>query len=144
MKKQDYNISITVNATEQEAFERINDISGWWTKDFEGHLEKPNDFFTVHFGEVFITLKVVELIPNKKIAWYVTDCYKPWLKNKKEWNDTVLSWEISKEKDVTRIGFTHIGLVPGIECYDGCERAWGFYIKESLFKLLTEGEGVLS
>ena len=37
---------------------------------------------------------------------------------------------------------THVGLVPGIECYEDCEKGWDFYIKESLFKFLTEGKGL--
>ena len=53
-----------------------------------------------------------------------------------------MSWEISAKKNATQISFTHIGLVPGIECYNGCEKAWNFYVKESLFKLLTEGKGI--
>jgi hypothetical protein len=32
--------------------------------------------------------------------------------------------------------------VPGIECYNGCEKAWDFYIQESLLQLLNEGKGM--
>lgn len=141
-KEQDYYVSISANATAQEAFKSINNVPGWWTKNFEGHSEKPNDIFTVRFGETFITSKIVELIPDKKIVWHVIDCNKHWLKNRKEWKDTKMSWEISTENNVTQISFTHIGLVPGIECYNGCEKAWNFYVKESLFKLLNEGKGM--
>jgi hypothetical protein len=142
MKKQDYSTSITVNATAQEAFKSINSVSKWWTEDLEGRSQKPNDEFTVHFGETFITMKIVELVPDKKIVWHVTDCYKHWLKDKKEWKDTKMNWKISSKKGATQITFTHIGLVPGLECYDGCENAWGQYIKGSLLKLLTKGKEV--
>lgn len=142
MKKQDYHTNITVDASAQEAFKNINSVSKWWTNDFQGSSEKLNDVFTVRFGETFITLKIVELVPDKKILWQVIDCYKHWLKDKKEWQDTKISWEISTENDETHIDFTHIGLVPGIECYEGCEKAWDQYIKGSLFKLLTEGKGI--
>jgi hypothetical protein len=87
-------------------------------------------------------MKIVELVPNKKIVWHVIDCYKHWLKNKKEWKGTAMTWEISTQTDGTQITFTHIGLVPGLECYDGCENAWGQYINGSLFKLLTMGRGI--
>lgn len=142
MKKQDYNTAIAVNVAAEEAFTSINSVSDWWSASFEGRSGKLNDVFTVRFGEVFITMKVVELIPYRKIGWEVTDCYKPWLKDKKEWNGTKISWEISAGKNATEISFTHIGLVPGLECYDGCAKAWSFYVKESLFKLLKEGKGV--
>jgi hypothetical protein len=142
MKKQDYNTTITVNATAQEAFENINNVSDWWSKSFEGHSKKLNDIFTVYFGETSVTVKIVELVPNKKVVWHVIDCYKHWLKDKKEWKDTKMTWEISSGKNATQIHFTHFGLVPGVECYNGCEKAWNFYIKESLFKLITEGKGL--
>ncbi|MES1223210.1 MAG: SRPBCC domain-containing protein [Bacteroidota bacterium] len=142
MKKENYNATIKINGTAQQAYKSINSVSDWWTRFFEGHSEKLNDVFTVRFGETFIAIKIAELVPYKKISWHVIDCYKHWLKDKKEWKDTVMTWEISAEKNATQISFTHVGLVPGIECYNGCEKAWNFYVKESLFKLLTEGKGV--
>jgi hypothetical protein len=142
MSKQDYSAAITVNATAREVFKSINSVSDWWTVCVEGQSGKLNDIFTVRFGETFITIKTIELTPYKKIEWQVIDCYKHWLKDKKEWKDTKMTWEISAEKDTTKISFTHIGLVPGIECYGGCEKAWNFYVKESMFKLLNEGKGI--
>ena len=142
MTNKDYSTTILVDQTPATVFNAVNNVGRWWTEDFEGNSKKLNDVFTVHFGETFITIKIVELIPNKKIVWHVIDCYKHWLKDKKEWKDTTISWEIAAEKNATQISFTHKGLVPGIECYDGCEKAWNFYVKESLFKLLTEGKGI--
>ena len=141
MKKQDYHAGIKVEATSEAAFNSINEVSKWWSKDFEGSLQKPDDIFTVHFGEVYIRMKVVEYIPGKKIVWYVTDCNKPWLKNKKEWKGTQLIWEISENDHKTNINFTHLGLLPEIECFDVCSDAWGDYIKGSLFSLITTGKG---
>jgi hypothetical protein len=141
MQKQDYNVTITLNVSTEEAFKGITSVSKWWTEDVEGSSKKLNDVFTVHFGETFITLKVVELIPEKKIVWHVIDCYKHWLKNKKEWKDTTIIWEISRKEDGTQITLTHIGLVPGIECYGGCEKAWDQYIKENLFNSLKKRKG---
>ena len=141
MKKQDYHVSISVKATAAEVFKSINNVSKWWSEDLEGNSQKQDDEFTVRFGETSITVQLVELIPYRKIGWYVTDCYKHWLKDKKEWKGTKMVWEILSGGDMTQINFTHIGLVPGLECYGGCEKAWDFYIKDSLFKLLTEGKG---
>ena len=141
MQQQDYTVGIKVNATPQQAFANINNVSAWWTRCFEGHSQKLNDVFTVRFGETFITMKIVESEPGSKIRWHVTDCFKHWLKDKKEWKDTEIKWEITADDSGTKIAFTHIGLVPGIECYKGCEGAWNFYIKESLFQLLTQGKG---
>lgn len=142
MKKQDYTASIIVDTTPKEAFNSINNISGWWTKDIEGHSEKLDDIFTVRFGETFITIQLIRLIPHAEIGWKVIDCYKHWLKDKKEWLDTTMSWKISAADNKTNIDFTHYGLIPGIECYNGCENAWNSYIKESLFKLINKEKGI--
>ena len=142
MTAEDYHSAIIATVTAEEAFESINHVWKWWATNFEGSSEKLNDVFTVRFGETFVTFKVVESVPSKKIVWLVTDCYLHWLKDKKEWKNTQLDWEISSKGDVTRIDFTHVGLVPEIECYNDCKKGWDFYSKESLKNLLTEGKGM--
>ena len=141
MKKQDYNATIVVKSTPAEAFKQINRVSAWWTDSVKGHSEDLGDVFSVHFGDTFVNFKIVESVPGKKVVWLVTDCHIPWLKDIKEWKDTMVSFDISGEKGETKINFTHIGLVPEVECYANCERGWNQYVKESLFKLLTEGKG---
>ncbi len=142
MKEQDYTVSITVNATPQEAFKSINSVSKWWTENLEGSSQKLDDEFTVRFGDVHVsTQKLVEVIPDKKVVWLVTDSKLNFVKDKHEWTDTKISFEIAEKGGKTQINFTHIGLVPQVECYSGCTNAWGQYIKGSLFKLLNEGKG---
>jgi Activator of Hsp90 ATPase homolog 1-like protein len=142
MKKQNYNATIVANASAKQAVKAINNVAGWWTENIEGSTEKLNDVFTVHFGETFATFKVIEVVPEKKIVWLVTDCYLHWLNDKTEWKDTKISFEILAENDETKILFTHIGLSPEIECYNDCRKGWDQYIKDSLFKLITEGNGM--
>jgi hypothetical protein len=141
MATSDFNTAILVNQTPDEVFNAVTNVRGWWSENLEGSSQKLNDEFTVSFGETWITHKIVELEPGKKIVWLVTDCNKHWLKDKKEWKGTKMNWDISTTNGETQITFTHIGLINGLECYNGCEKAWNFYINESLFKLLTEGKG---
>jgi len=142
MKQQNYQCSISANVTAQYAFECITHISEWWTANFESSSQKLNDVWTVYFGETFVTAKVVEMSPYKQIVWEVIDCYLHWLNAKTEWNNTKLMWEISATDHSTLINFTHIGLVPGFECYRNCVKGWDHYVKESLFKLMTTGKGL--
>lgn len=142
MKKQNYSVSITVNATAPEAFNGINSVSKWWTEYLEGSSQKLNDEFTVRFDDVHVSKqKLIEVIPNKKVVWLVTDSKLNFVENKHEWTNTKISFEIFNQGNKTKIIFTHFGLVPNIECYGGCTKAWDQYIKGSLFKLLTEGKG---
>jgi hypothetical protein len=142
MKKQDYTTAILVRATANNAFKSINRVAAWWTENIEGSSEKLNDVFTVHFGETFATMKIVESVPDKRVVWHVTDCYLQWLTDKKEWKDTRIVFEISTEGDSARIQFTHVGLTPQVECYNDCVKGWDQYIKGSLAKLITEGNGL--
>jgi Activator of Hsp90 ATPase homolog 1-like protein len=142
MKKQDYMSTILVKATTNKAFKSINDVAAWWTENIEGSSEKGNDVFIVHFGEAFVTMKIVESVPDKRVVWNVTDCYLHWLADKKEWKDTRIVFDISAEGDSTRIEFTHVGLTPQVECYDSCVKGWDQYIKDSLSRLINEGKGL--
>jgi hypothetical protein len=142
MKKQDYTTTILVRATANNGFKSINHIAAWWTENIEGRSEKLNDVFTIHFGETFVDMKIVESVPDKRVVWHVTDCYLQWLADKKEWKDTRIVFEISTEGDSARIQFTHVGLTPQVECYNDCVKGWDQYIKGSLAKLITEGKGL--
>ncbi len=143
MKKQDYTASILVTTTANKAFKSINHIVAWWTENIEGSSEKLNDVFTIRFGgESFVTMKIVESVPDKKVVWAVTDCYLHWFADKKEWKGTRIVFEISAEGDSTRIQFTHVGLEPQVECYDTCVKGWDQYFKDSLAKLVNEGKGL--
>lgn len=141
MKKQDYHCSITAHVTPREALDKIARVSEWWAKNFEGHAQKLNDVFTVRFGDTFVTFKISEFIPDKKIVWQVIDCYLHWIEDKTEWNGTKVVWEISSHNNEIQIDMTHIGLTPDVECYDNCKPGWDSHIKGSLFKLLNEGKG---
>jgi hypothetical protein len=142
MDQQNYQCSIAADFTSGEAFEAINKVNEWWAKKIDGSMGKLNDIFTVHFGDTFVTFEITESIPDKKIVWQVKDCFLPWLKDKTEWNGTEVLFEISPLGDQTKVTMTHIGLVPEIECFAGCQAGWNKYLKESLFKLLTEHAGV--
>ena len=141
MKNENYNCSITANITAKEAFNGICRVNEWWSKNIEGKTEKQNDVFTYRPNDTWVIFTITECVPGKKIVWHVTDCYLPWLTNKTEWKNTDVVFEIEGEGNLTEINFTHIGLVPVIECYAGCVKGWDQYFKGSLLKLLTTGKG---
>ncbi len=142
MKKQDYTAIITVDNSIQDTFKAINNVSKWWTDDLTGRSQKLNDEFTVQFGDIHKTgQKIIEFIPDKKVVWLVTECRLNFVKDEQEWKNTKIGFELSRESDKTQIHFTHFGLVPEVECFKSCSKGWDYYIKGSLFKLLTEGKG---
>lgn len=139
--EQSYSCSIKVNKSPEVVFNKIMQVELWWSEDIKGKTVNTNDIFNIQFvfGDSFV-IKVVESIPNKKIVWLVTDCNLTWIKDSKEWKETRIIFEIL-EGEQTEIRFTHIWLIPGIECYEGCSKGWNYFIKESLFGFINDGIG---
>jgi len=142
MEKKNFRRTMTVEAPPREVMKRISQVNRWWAKNFTGKAVKPDDEFSVRFGDTFVDFKISEFIPDKKVVWTVTDCNLHWIKAKKEWKGTEVVFEISETDNATRIRFTHIGLVPGVECYEDCEAGWTGHLKKSLVKLINEGKGM--
>jgi hypothetical protein len=142
MGNNNYTATITVSQPANEAFKNINSVSKWWTENLVGDSENLNGVFTVDFGDKnFVTHQLIEVVPGKKVVWLVTDCHLSWFKDKTEWTNTKMSFEISTENNSTTIHFTHIGLVPEVECYENCVKGWDQYVKGSLLQLINEGKG---
>jgi hypothetical protein len=142
MENKNYHSTIMVNASAEDAMKKINQVNRWWKKDFSGRAEQVNDQFTVPFGAPsFVDFVVSELVPNKKVVWKVIDCYLPWFQDKKEWNNTKVVFELLEENGKTKIEFTHVGLVPEVECYDICQKGWTDHIGD-LMKYINEGQGL--
>jgi hypothetical protein len=142
MKTSDFTTTFLTDQTQEEVFGAINNVGGWWQGEIKGASKKLNDEFTYRMEDIhFSKQKVVELIPNKKVVWLVTDSKLSFTKDKSEWTGTKICFEISKAKNKTQVCFTHIGLVPKFECYGDCENAWTQLIQKSLFSLITTGKG---
>lgn len=142
MQNENYSTVIETTQTPNEVYTAINNVQHWWTENFEGNAQKLNGEFTLTFGETFIKLKVVELVNNYKVVWEVTDCYKHFLNNKREWVGTKICFDIVNENNgKTKLTFTHFGLTNPLECYNICCDAWNGYLQGSLKTLITTGKG---
>ena len=142
MQNQNFTTAILVNQTPAEVFKAINNVRGWWSEEIEGSTDKLNDEFNYRFEDLHrCHMKLIEVIPDKKVVWLVMENYFKFTKDKSEWTGTKISFEISEKDNKTQIGFTHLGLVPAYECFDICSNAWTQYIQQSLFNLITTGKG---
>lgn len=142
MSQQAYTTAFTVDQSPEEVFAAINDVRGWWSEDFEGATDKLNAEFMVRFGDIHrSTQQITEFIPAKKIVWSVLDSHLNFLEDKNEWTGTDIVFEIARKNGRTELTFTHLGLVPAIECYSACSDAWSGYINHSLFTLISQGKG---
>ena len=143
MSNQNFTTTFLVNQSPEEVFNAVNNVRGWWTGEpgIEGNTDKLGDEFTYRYKDFhYSKQRVTELIPGKKVVWLVTDSKLNFIKDKSEWTGTKISFEISEKNNKTQIRFTHVGLVPGIECYGDCSNAWSSYITGSLRSFITKGK----
>ena len=141
MAAPDFTTTILVDNTPQEVFNAINNVRGWWSESIEGNTDKLNEQFLYYYKDVHISkMKIIEFIPNKKVVWLVTESNLSFLEKTDEWNGTSISFEILPKNNKTEILFTHIGLVPEVECYDSCAPAWSQYVQERLLKALLKNK----
>lgn len=142
MESKDFTTTILVDKTPEKAFKAIKNLRAWWSEDIEGETAKLNEVFFYHYKDIHLCkIKLIEIIPNEKLIYQIIDNQFNFTKDKNEWINTQLIFEISTKNNKTQIEFTHEGLVPEYECYKICEDAWSNYIKKSLFELISSGKG---
>ncbi len=142
MATSDFTTTLLVEQTPNDVFNAINNVRGWWSEEIEGGTDKLDDEFIYHYKDVhYCKMKLIEVVPGKKVVWSVLDNYFKFTRDKSEWKGTRIVFEISGKDNQTQVRFTHLGLVPEYECFDVCRDAWSNYIKNSLRKLIVTGKG---
>ena len=137
---QNYTTTFFVDQTPDEVFDAINNVRGWWSGEIKGDTDKLGAEFTYRYKDLHrTTQKITEFMPGKKVVWHVLDSHINFVKDKTEWNDTDIVFEFTKENDKALLRFTHVGLVPAIECFDHCSNAWGSYVNGQFAKFDYKG-----
>jgi hypothetical protein len=131
-----YSYRFTTAKSPKDVFDLLLDVEKWWSGIYEetirGKSREPNDEFSFSAGGGmhFSKQQLVELIPDKKIVWLVTESRLSFLNNPKEWENTKLIFDISVVNDRTLVRFIHEGLEPQIECYNQCSAGWAQYLQK--------------
>jgi hypothetical protein len=142
MTTPDFSTGFSVNQSPETVFNAINNVRGWWSENIKGSTNQLNEEFTYQYEDMHkCTMKIIELVPGRKVVWKVLDNYFNFTKDKNEWKGDNIEFEISEKDNRTQVHFTHRGLVPAYECYDKCYAGWSKYISGSLQSLITTGKG---
>ena len=136
-----YTATFTVSQSPSEVYEAVRDVRSWWNARITGDATDVGDVFIqeapgLHRAE----LQVTAAEPGRRMVWRVVASDMTFLEDTTEWVGTDIVFEIDSTDDGSRLRFTHRGLMPGQECYNICENAWGGYMA-SLQSLITTGVG---
>ncbi|NDV45152.1 SRPBCC family protein [Flagellimonas sediminis] len=130
-----YSYSFRTKKTAQEIFNLLLNIPAWWSGIFEETIAGPSkqvgdEFeFKAGGGAHYTKQKLIELVPDKRIIWEIRECHLQFVTNHSEWVGTHLQFDIESFVDDTKVTFTHLGLVPQFECFEGCSGAWTQYME---------------
>ncbi|HEX6429938.1 MAG TPA: SRPBCC domain-containing protein [Niastella sp.] len=150
MNNKNFSVTLLVDQTPEEVFNAITNVRKWWSgyydEEIVGGTEKLNDEFSFRAGGGvhFSKQKLVEVFPDQKIVWLVTDSELSFVENRNEWIGTRIVFEISKKGSKTQLVFTHEGLVPEVECYNSCSPAWSQYLQNKLLPLIKNSKTAIA
>lgn len=136
MPTQNFSYTFTTSKPIDKVFNILSDPKKWWyglhDEIITGKSERLNDIFIFDAGNgVHHTKqKLIEVIPDKKIVWEVTDSKLTFASKTDEWTGTKIGFDISTKDSHTQVVFTHNGLTPEFECYEGCSSAWTQYLEK--------------
>jgi uncharacterized protein YndB with AHSA1/START domain len=138
-----YTTSYVVEQSPAEVFAAIQDVGAWWTGEIEGRADEVGAEFSYRHGPVHHSVqRVVELEPGRLVVWRVTDSHLSFATPPSEWTGTEIVFDLAPAGSGTELRFTHVGLVPDVDCYDACSTGWSHYVNGSLRSLITTGEGL--
>ena len=142
VSSQSFSTSFVVDESPKQVFDAVTNVRGWWSEEVKGGTSKLNDEFDYRYQDVHsCKMRLIEVVPEKKIVWLVLDNHFNFTKDQNEWKGDKIIFEIAKKGDKTELRFVHEGLVPEYECFDACYDGWSNYIKKSLRNLITTGKG---
>jgi hypothetical protein len=153
MAMSDYSTSFTVQQSADEVYAAILNVDAWWTGEIEGRADEAGaEFAYRHLPQHYSLQRVAELDPGRRVAWQVVDSKLAFVSEPSEWTGSQIVFDITPQADGSgsgdvpatgaRLRFTHLGLIPDVECFGACSTAWRHYVNGSLHSLITTGEGL--
>lgn len=142
MKTSDFTVTLLVDQSPSEVIEAVSNPQNWWSGEVTGEAMQLNDEFSYRYQDLhYSRQRVVELVPEQKVVWMVTESELFYVEDRNEWTGTKISFEVTRQGNQTELRFSHLGLTPAVECFNSCSTTWSQLIKQSLYSLITTGKG---
>jgi hypothetical protein len=125
----------TGKATVRQMYETVSTVEGlanWWTKKVSGE-SKIGGILQFRFSKGGPDFEVIDLQSLKKVEW---KC----VQGPKEWINTHIEFNISKENEETVLLFKHGGWREEVEFMHHCSTQWAYFLI-GLRKFLESGGG---
>lgn len=134
-----YSTAIEVSKSPKDVFNHLtHDVGKWWPEDVEGETAKLNDEFIFRSGgSHFSRNKVIELVPDQRVVWLVTEGIRK--TDNFEWTGTRMIYELTPKGENTLIEYTYDGPVRKDEC-DRLVQICDLVIKEMLYDFISKGK----
>ncbi|MBS1523121.1 MAG: SRPBCC domain-containing protein [Bacteroidetes bacterium] len=133
-----YTTSIELAKVPEVVFNHLlHDVAKFWPEDFEGESSKLYDefIFTSGEGSHYSKNKVVELVPNRRVTWLVTESIRK--TDNFDWTGTKMIFELTSKSGHTQLEFTYDGIILEGE-YDRLVQICDVVIKEMLYKFIND------
>ena len=115
------------------ALTTLEGLSGWWARDTTGKPDDAGGVIAFRFVPGGFDMKVVELTPNKRVEWLVTD-------GPPEWIGTTVTFDLTQDGEWTIVLFAHTGWAEPVEFMYHCSTKWASFLL-SLKALVETGSG---
>ena len=138
----DFTTTFLVDRSPGDVFRAVTNVRGWWQglydEEIIGGTQDLDDEFTFRAGggAHYSKQRLIELVPDRKVVWLVTEGAVSFVEKKNEWQGTNIIFEISGKGDKTEVRFTHEGLNTGVECYNSCSSAWQMCLGQKFLPLI--------
>ncbi|HUR60820.1 MAG TPA: SRPBCC domain-containing protein [Candidatus Thermoplasmatota archaeon] len=141
-KASDLSLTLDLSKAAPAVFAAVNDVAAWWNRGVEGTTRGLGAEFAVQFDDLhFSRQRIVDWVPDRRVTWLVTESRLSWLDDPAEWNGTRVDFQVTPRGQASELRFTHEGLLPDVECYQGCSAAWQHFVGGSLRDLIEKGRG---
>lgn len=115
------------------ALTTLEGLAGWWTNDTTGD-SNVGGVIRFQFGDRGrIEMKVVELVPNRRVLWQVVGGPDSWI-------GTKVSFDLSQDGDHTIVLFKHAAWKEPSEFMHACTTKWAMFLM-SMKSLGETGKG---
>ena len=124
------------NTTSLKVYQALSSqigLSCWWTSDTLGTADQEGQSIRFNFGNEAITIRVLELSPNRHVLWEVTD-------GPAEWYGTKISFVLKEEEDFVILLFKHMDWQAPVDFMYHCSTKWAIFLM-SLKQYLETGTG---